>query len=119
MQDLANDLGLDKSTVSLALRGSSRISEKTRQRVLGVAREHGYRPNLAARMLASGSAQVVGLVLPEGFAALRHEVVVASVQGLARMASEAGVLLVVVSSEELAGTDRGQWSYLQPDGLLV
>ena len=38
IQDLADHLGLDKSTVSLALRGSRRISENTQRRVVQARR---------------------------------------------------------------------------------
>jgi LacI family transcriptional regulator len=119
IQDLADHLGLDKSTVSLALRGSRRISENTQRRVVQAARERGYRPNLAARLLASSSPQTVGLVLPARFEALRHEVVVMSVQKLAQLASAAGVLFVLVSSDDLVGDGRSQPPAFRPDGLLV
>ena len=45
MQDIASQAGVDQSTVSLALRGSSKISEKTRKRIQEIAREMGYHPN--------------------------------------------------------------------------
>ena len=45
MSDVAREAGVSKNTVSLALRGSPRISESTRQHVLEVARSMGYRLN--------------------------------------------------------------------------
>jgi LacI family transcriptional regulator len=51
MSELAGRLGLDKSSVSLALRGSRKISATTRQRVVAAARRLGFRPNLAARSI--------------------------------------------------------------------
>lgn len=45
MSDVARAAGVSKNTVSLALRGSPRISEATRQQVLKVARQMGYRLN--------------------------------------------------------------------------
>lgn len=45
MAEVAKAAGVSKNTVSLALRGSSRISEETRLRVEQVAREVGYRRN--------------------------------------------------------------------------
>ncbi len=120
IMDLASRLGLDKSTVSLALRGSSRISDKTRQRVRQAALELGYRPNLAARLLASKSPQVVGLLLPGDLQGLREEVTVRTIQGLARGASAANMMLVVLAGQDLFEVGReGQGAGLQPDGLLV
>ncbi len=45
MADVAKAAGVSKNTVSLALRGSPRISEATRQRIEEAARELGYRLN--------------------------------------------------------------------------
>lgn len=42
IQDIADRLGMAKSTVSKALSGATDISEKTRERVLGCASEMGY-----------------------------------------------------------------------------
>jgi LacI family transcriptional regulator len=54
LKDVAGALGMHKSTVSLALSGKGTISPVTRQRVLAVARELGYEPNLLAQRLAHG-----------------------------------------------------------------
>lgn len=45
MAEVANSAGVSKNTVSLALRGSPRISEETRLRVEAFARDLGYRLN--------------------------------------------------------------------------
>ncbi|BCU78099.1 LacI family DNA-binding transcriptional regulator [Luteolibacter sp. LG18] len=45
MADIARITGVSKNTVSLALRGSSRVREDTRQRVEQAARKLGYRLN--------------------------------------------------------------------------
>ncbi len=45
MNDIARAAQVHTSTVSLALRGSPRISTATRERVVAVARSLGYRPN--------------------------------------------------------------------------
>lgn len=54
LQDVAGRLGMHKSTVSLALSGKGTISAETRKRVVSVARELGYQPNLLAQRLARG-----------------------------------------------------------------
>ncbi|HEY4300223.1 MAG TPA: LacI family DNA-binding transcriptional regulator [Candidatus Didemnitutus sp.] len=51
-QDIANRLGFNKSTVSLALRGNPRIPEETRKRVRAIAKELGYRPDPTLSLLA-------------------------------------------------------------------
>lgn len=54
LQDVAGALGMHKSTVSLALSGKGTISAETRKRVMSVAQELGYEPNLLAQRLAYG-----------------------------------------------------------------
>lgn len=51
--DIAKELGLDQSTVSLALRGSPKIPVGTRQKILETAKRIGYHPDAFASGLAS------------------------------------------------------------------
>lgn len=52
-------------TVDRALHGRSGINESTRQRILDVARQIGYTPNLAARALSAARASVrIGVCMP-------------------------------------------------------
>tara|TARA_R100000027_G_scaffold61554_5_gene53041 strand:+ start:59483 stop:60532 length:1050 start_codon:yes stop_codon:yes gene_type:complete len=52
-KDLAKATGLDQSTVSLALRGDSKVNEKTRERVMKMARKMGYWKDPMMTALAS------------------------------------------------------------------
>ncbi len=65
IKELAHRAGVSGTTVSLVFQGSSRISEKTRRKVLRVAREVNYVPNLAARQLRGGKTRVktIGLLV--------------------------------------------------------
>lgn len=49
LSDVANAAYVSRSTASVAFTGRGRIDEQTREHVLQVAREIGYRPNLSAR----------------------------------------------------------------------
>lgn len=62
LEDVAAVSGVSRSTVSRVLNGGS-VSEGARQKVLEAMAETGYRPNLAARTLASGRSGVVGVVI--------------------------------------------------------
>lgn len=53
MVDVAKTAGVSATTVSLALRGHSRITEATRNKVLSVCRKMGYRPDPIASALAA------------------------------------------------------------------
>ncbi|HEY6634264.1 MAG TPA: LacI family DNA-binding transcriptional regulator [Acidimicrobiia bacterium] len=62
LDDLAELSGVSRATVSRVINGGS-VSPQTRQKVLDVLETTNYRPNLAARNLASGRSGVVGVVM--------------------------------------------------------
>jgi DNA-binding LacI/PurR family transcriptional regulator len=62
IDDLAELSGVSRATVSRVLNGGS-VSEKTRRRVEAILDQTNYRPNMAARSLASGRSNVVGVVM--------------------------------------------------------
>ncbi len=61
---MAMAAGVSTATVSRALRGLPRVSERTRARVLRAAAELHYVASPTAASLASGKTQVVGVVVP-------------------------------------------------------
>jgi len=64
IKDIAERAGVSFSTVSKALRNSPLVQEKTKQKVLRIAEEMGYQPNIAARRLVSKKSQAIGVVWP-------------------------------------------------------
>jgi LacI family transcriptional regulator len=62
LDDLAQLSGVSRATVSRVINGGP-VSEQTRLKVLEVLESHDYRPNLAARSLASGRTGVIGVVM--------------------------------------------------------
>ena len=64
---MARRAGVSQSTVSLVLSGKSagRISARTEAAVRRAADELGYRPNVAARALRTGTARTIGLVVTD------------------------------------------------------
>ncbi len=85
MKEIAERVGVDKSTVSLALSNHPRISDRTKERVRAVAAELGYRPDPALRALQAhrwtrpkeSTQQVIAEIVdkgsPRGFAHKRAE----------------------------------------------
>ncbi len=63
LDELAQHLGLSKSTVSRALNGYPDISESTRKRVEVTARKMGYRPLSHAQAIRTGKVRAIALVL--------------------------------------------------------
>lgn len=68
MSDIAARAGTSIGVVSVALNGAKsktlRVSAETRERVLAVAEEMGYRRDARASALATGKNHVLGLMLP-------------------------------------------------------
>lgn len=63
MADVAEKAGVSRALVSLVFRNAPGASEQTRQRIIEVAREIGFRPDNAARMLASSRTKVLGVMM--------------------------------------------------------
>lgn len=62
---LAKLANVSLATADRALNGRSGISDETRDRVLRIAKEMGYKPNLAARALSSGKQKFrIGICTP-------------------------------------------------------
>ena len=62
-KDLAQLCGVSRTTVHRALSGEGRIHPDTRERILRVAREQDYRPDLLARGLVKGKTSTIGVVV--------------------------------------------------------
>lgn len=63
--DIAEQLGLSKSTVSRALRDSSNIKKETKQKVIALAEKLGYKPNNIAINLRQRQTMIIGIIVPE------------------------------------------------------
>lgn len=65
MHNVAEHAGVDKATVSRVLKGDSRISEKTRVKVIESVRALNYRPDLSARHLSTNRSGFIGIVFEQ------------------------------------------------------
>ena len=62
MSDVAALAGVSHQTVSRVVNGHPNVAPHTRERVERAIAELGYRPNIAARALVTGSTRTIGLV---------------------------------------------------------
>lgn len=109
LKALSARLGLSPTTVSRALSGYSDVSPTTRERVQQMARELGYQPNRAARQVALGRADAVGIVYPPASEFLGNPSFRETLEGLAHVLeqSECDLLLAAAPQQnELRVYDR-------------
>jgi len=66
LEDIARLSGVSRSTVSRVINSDVNVKEETRQKVLEVIQSFNFQPNLAARGLATGRTNVIGVVIPAG-----------------------------------------------------
>jgi LacI family transcriptional regulator len=64
IHDIAARLNMSASTISRALSGYSRISEKTQELVKQTAVEMNYKPNQLASNLRKGRGNMIGVIIP-------------------------------------------------------
>ncbi len=91
MDMIAREVGVSKTTVYRALHNKGRIHPQTREHILRVAQELGYRPNLVARSLRIQKTSTIGLVVI-GLTGSFYSHILEGVDGVAQ-ANQYGVLL--------------------------
>ncbi len=64
LKSIAKLSGVSRSTVSRVINDSPNVSPAARKKVLSVIQQVDFQPNIAARSLAAGKTQVIGLVIP-------------------------------------------------------
>ena len=60
---IAEICGVSQGTVDRALNNRKGISPKTKEKILKIAKEYGYRPNIHASSIAGGKSQIIGVVV--------------------------------------------------------
>ncbi|NQV40797.1 MAG: LacI family DNA-binding transcriptional regulator [Candidatus Marinimicrobia bacterium] len=118
LQDIANRLGISKVSVSKALRGQSDIGKATTEKVLALAHELGYRPNILAQKLSAKHTRTIGLVVPK----IAHHFLTRAIDAIYISANEQNYEIVMMVSEENAELERKHIETLlsmRVDGLLV
>jgi LacI family transcriptional regulator len=63
--DVAQAAGVSSQTVSRAINDKGEISPETRERILGIARQLGFRPSNIARSLVRQLTTTIGIVIPD------------------------------------------------------
>ncbi|WP_436322895.1 substrate-binding domain-containing protein [Vibrio cidicii] len=118
LQDVADQVGVTKMTVSRYLRNPQSVAEKTREKIAAVIEELGYIENRAPAMLSKSSSRAIGILLPS----LSNQIFASFVQGIETVTKAHGyeTLLAHFSYDELE-EERKIASLLsyQVDGLIL
>ncbi len=118
MDDVARRAGVSRALVSLALRGSAKVSDSSRAAVRRAADELGYRPNLMARHLASKQTRTFGLLIND-----LHNPYFPSVADGIKRAADAGGYRMLMNSAFLNDDDEARaietFIDYRVDGLIL
>jgi LacI family transcriptional regulator len=113
---VAERAGVSIATVSRALRGSSLVTQATRERVEQAARELNFRPSRSARSLAEGRNAANGIVFPDLSGPYYAEVVL----GYEEAAAELGrSVLILATRGRVNADDQVRDLAGRVDGLVV
>lgn len=118
IKDIAQMLGLSKSTVSRALIGRSDIHPETKNKVVELAKQLKYEPNTLALNLKQQKTNTIGVIIPETI----NRFFARSVGGIQRVADMAGMNVMICQSNESYLTEKNNLHSLlssRVDGLLV
>lgn len=118
--DIAEELGVSKTTVSRVMSGKGRIGEQTRKRVQEYIEAHHYSPNVVAKGLAQSKTFNLGLVLPGDYQIEELPFFQKCMLGISRTASEAGydVLISMVTPERITQLERAVTNR-KVDGVIL
>jgi LacI family transcriptional regulator len=118
MSDVARQAGVSLMTVSRVINNKGDVSSETRQRVLEIISNLGYRPSAIARSLATKETSTIGLVVPDVSNAFFAEIT----QGVERLAYSKGYHVFLCNTEEDPQRELAVIQSLEEkrvDGLIV
>lgn len=99
---IAEKLNISQATVSMALKGSPRISRALSETIRKLAEDSGYHPNLAGQLLRQGRSNVIGVILPS----LVNKFYAELFQELQKLLTPRGYLLYFSQIQEKGGLEQ-------------
>ena len=117
MERLAELAGVSKITVSRALRGSHLVRPELRERIEKIARDTGYRMNVAARSLRTRRTQTVAVVVEQvvsGDRPIADPLVLWIIGGLIEVLTPADHALLLTTSDHFLASNA-----IDADGVIM
>ncbi|MEQ1956385.1 LacI family DNA-binding transcriptional regulator [Mesorhizobium sp. CN2-181] len=118
IRDVARMAEVSIGTASKALNAGGRLSQETRDKVLRVAREIGYRPNDLAQSLHRAKSRTIGIISNDSFGRFTFPIVEALEERLA----EDGIAVFMCNATDDPARERQHLDQLlrkRIDGLVV
>lgn len=124
LAQVAERAGVSIATVSKVLSNTPYFSEATRVRVMKAVKELGYVPNRAARTLATGKSNIIGVVFPRVYDAVFTDPLVQHIlEGVEVVCNEAGYNILLITPRLSAdGPDKNYIQLIESraiDGLVA
>lgn len=118
IHDIAKILNIDSSTVSRALNNSSRVTEKTKNRIIAKAFELGYQRNHLASNLRRNKTNTLGVIVPR----ISRHFFSSAIAGIEETAYKLGYNVIICQSLEQLERELNSVNTLlanRVDGVLV
>ena len=118
IHDISKHLGIDSSTVSRALNDSSRVTQKTKDRIITTANELGYQRNSLASKLRTNKSNTIGVIVPR----ISRHFFSSVIAGIEETAYDAGYDVMICQSLESLEREKklvGTLLSNRVDGILI
>lgn len=118
IKEIAQQLGLSKSTVSRALHDSSEISTETKQKIMALVEQLDYLPNPVALSLLKSRSYTLGVLVPE----IDNPFFSAVISGIEEVAYNRGYHVTIYQSHESYAREVLNVKHIytrRTDGMIV
>lgn len=118
LKDLAGKLGISISTVSRALKGHPDINAETKKRVLDLAKQLDYEPNMLALNLLKKRSNLIGVIVPK----LSYHLYAMAISGIEEVVEQKGYHLLICQTNESYKKEveiLKEFNAIRPAGFII
>ena len=96
IKDISRQLNIHHSTVSRALRNSSKVKKETKKQIVDYAKKHGYKVNMNALKLRGSVKNVIAVIVPN----INHDFFANIISVITDMAYNKGYIVSIFQTNE-------------------